>query len=65
MFPHKDTTLKAEKEEWAAPLMYSLDAGVTERKVNVLERFLLSVKCYTDNKIEKFDSYVEAVSLFA
>lgn len=65
MFPHKDTTLKVGKEDWAAPSKDILDARVTERKRTVLGRFLLSVKCCTDNKIQKYDSCVEAVSLLA
>lgn len=52
MFPHKEVTLKTEKEEWAAPSKYILGAGVTKRKRTVWGRFLLSVKCCTDNKIQ-------------
>lgn len=56
MFPHKAATLKTEEEEWAAPSKYILDAGVTKRERTALGRFLLLVKCCTDNKIQKLSA---------
>lgn len=42
MFPYKDATLKAEKEEWVVPLKYVLDASITKKKRTVWEISVVS-----------------------
>lgn len=70
LFPDKDATLKAEEEEWALPSKDRLIPAGRNKQQRGKElfggeggEFLLSVKCCTDNKILKFDSCIETVSL--